>query len=118
MKIIFKAMLGVCFLAVTSAGAQSKKIHVTIAKGAPVTKSMTKITVTKDLTNEEKFIKNHPEITAITWAPGGVATLNKKDGSSEKYSLDMFEDEKAFIKKYGEHLHKTIPQAQQPEDGQ
>ena len=102
MKLILKTALCVCLLATLPAVAQTKKSH---AANAPV-KSLV---VKPDLTSDELFLKRNPSIKTFSREPGYVLVIQKKDGTTESYSMDKFSDEKSFLKNYGKPpLYKSV----------
>lgn len=93
MKLIHKLTLGVCLLATVTVQAQKK--HVTHKP------NVTKVPVVKLADPDAEFKKLHPEVKSVTWERGMIVTLEKFDGSKERFSLDRFDDEQRAKKLYG-----------------
>ncbi len=100
MKRILTCALGLFLLAALPA--QTKK---TLHHTAGAVKSEVK----KELTSDELFLKRNPSIKTFSREPGYILVLQKKDGTTEKYMMDIYTDEKKFKGNYGlPPLYKSV----------
>lgn len=102
MKLILKAAVGIFILANTPSIAQTKKIQPHPTKTANTT-------VKKELSSDELFLKRNSSIKTFSREPGYVLVIQKKDGTTERFSMDIFNDEKKFLNAYGKPpLYKSV----------
>ena len=104
MKLFTKAALAICLVASLSVNAQTKKVKPAIpAKPAapalpPVPAEPARPTLQQRVVD---FKKRNPDVKDFSWEKGMILTIEKQDGTKERYEMDRFNDEQVARGKYG-----------------